>query len=201
MTFQDAVFQTEKTIFENQLANKLIVDYGTIKNVYNNDTCDVQLQTLLSYNGNAVQGPLVIKGIEILYFSTSSLAIDSQVQQGDPVLVIGLRRYIDSTNTPMPPPAGPLTPDAYNLSTAKCIPLSSLNNQSGLTVRGKNGKLRVRNATVSLYKVINDLNQALATFANTSSSATTAPQIAAAAAIMVTSLSSVTTEISSLLED
>ena len=97
----------------------------------------------------------------MLYMSSSSISFDVQPKEGDPVLLIGLKRNVPSTSTPMPLPAKPISNDSYDMSTMKAIPLSAINGASGVTFRAKDGKLRIRNSTVSLYKALNDLTSAL----------------------------------------
>ena len=207
---------SDRQVRESFLKNKTILDYGTITSITTDGSfCNVQLQVLDIFNGNVIQNPLIIQNAEILYLSTSSISFDTTPKAGDPVLILGLRRYIDSTKSPMKPPYAPLSPVAYERSTAKVIPLSALNVSSGLTIRAKNNKLRVRNAQVSLFKVINDFQSAVSTFSSATSQtslSSTTPSgggytVALVNALnsllgtMNSSLTTVANELSSLLED
>jgi phage gp45-like len=66
---------------------------------------------------------------------------------------------------------------------------------------GNDGLIKFKNTSKSLKGVLDAQNQALKTFATTSSSATTAPQIAAAAATLLTSLAQTDADISALLKE
>jgi hypothetical protein len=203
---------SDKQLLESFLKNKTILDYGTILSITSDGSkADIQHQVLDIFNGKVIQKPLVTKGVEVFYLNSSSLFIDNTPQVGDPVLILGLRRFINSTKTPMPMPYAPLSPVAYERSTIKAVPLSAINNQSGLIFRAKSGKLRLRNTTVSLFKIINDQQNAIATFSNSASQSSittggssSASLAGAIVALMVTLNSSMITlanEISSLLED
>lgn len=203
---------SDKQLLQSFLKNKMILDYGTILNISTDgSTCDVQHQVLDIFNGEIVTKPLITKKVELLYLNSSSISFDTTPKNGDPVLILGLRRFINSTKTPMPKPYAPLTPVAYERATIKAIPLSAINGQSGLIFRAKNGKLRLRNTTISLFKIINDQQNAIATFTNSASQSsitaggsTSASLASAIVALMITLNSSMLTlanEISSLLED
>lgn len=215
-TQQDMMLVTEKMMLESVINNKFIADYGTIKSISSDGkTCDVQHMVLQTFGGKAIDTPLLTREIEILYMSSSSISFDVQPKEGDPVLLIGLKRNVPSTSTPMPLPAKPISNDSYDMSTMKAIPLSAINGASGVTFRAKDGKLRIRNSTVSLYKALNDLTSAISAFSSlTSQSALTATNATGGGftvglvtalnlllSTMNTSLVSVANEISSLLED
>ncbi len=206
---------SNKQLLESFLKNKTILDYGTILDITSDGaTCSVQHQVLDIFNGKVIRKPLVTKKVELLYLNSSSISFDTTPVVGDPVLILGLRRFINSTKTPMPMPYSPLSPVAYERSNIKAIPLSAINNQSGLIFRAKSGKLRLRNTTVSLFKIISDQESAIATFSSAASQASITaggaglPQTVALAASIValmvslnTSMLTLANEISSLLED
>jgi len=163
---------SDKQLLEIFLKNKTILDYGTIVSITSDGkTCSIQHQVLDIFNGKVITKPLVTEKVELLYLNSSSISFDTTPQVGDPVLILGLRRFINSTKTPMDKPYAPLSPVAYERSTAKAIPLSAINDQSGLIFRAKSGKLRLRNKTLSLFKIINDQQSAIATFSNATSQA------------------------------
>lgn len=202
----------DDVIIQSILKNKFILDYGTMLNISSDGTtCDVQHQVLNIFNGTVLTTPMVTKQVEILYLSSSSISFDTTPINNDPCLILGLKRFINSTKTPMPPPYAPLSPISYERSTIKVVPLSALKSQSGLIFRAKGGKLRLRNNTVSLFKMLNDFETAINTFSGTASqlsltsAGSTAPSLATAINALLqsmnTSLISVANEISSLLED
>jgi hypothetical protein len=144
-------------IIQSILKNKFILDYGTMLNISDDGTtCDVQHQVLNVFNGLVLTTPMVTKQVEILYLSSSSISFDTTPINNDPCLILGLKRFIDSTKTPMRPPYAPLSPIAYERSTIKVVPLSALNNQSGLIFRAKGGKLRLKNKDETLATVLSD---------------------------------------------
>lgn len=208
----DASLISNKQLMESFLKNKTILDYGTILDITSDGlSCSVQHQVLDIFNGKVITKPLVTKKVELLYLNSSSISFDTTPKVGDPVLILGLRRFINSTKTPMPGPYAPLVPVAYERSNMKAIPLSAINGQSGLIFRAKNGKLRLRNTTVSLFKIISDQENAIATFSNSASqasisagggsSASLATAINALLSTLNASMITLANEISALLED
>ena len=75
-------------LFSSFLSRMSIVDYGIVQSV-NGNTVDVQNITFPS-GGSAI----VTKDIELLFPSSSGLAITWEVTKGDTVLLLGSRRYV-----------------------------------------------------------------------------------------------------------
>jgi len=233
---QSMMFVTDRMVTDSIIDNKFFADYGKISSIDSDGKhCDVAHAILETYDGVASDTALITRGIEILYLSGSSISIDTTPVVGDPVLLIGLRKFIYSTDVASDPtllnPSNQYGYCSYDQSTMKAIPLSAVNSSAGLTIRAKNSKLRIRNSTVSLYKTLNDLTSALNSLTSalnsfaTSESAlygtisaitapipgtTFAPFIAPSGPIpnlitnvaqVSSSITSVTNEISSLLED
>ena len=201
MSLLDFVNVTDKRYIQSFIYDKYIVDYGTITTINGDGTVNIQHQVLSTFYGTAIPTPLTTINIELLYLSSSSLGFDGNPQIGDPVLLIGLRNFIPSTTTPMPPAYPPISPSFYSRSTMKAIPLSALNANSGVTIRAENAKLRIRNSQVSLFKILNDFTSAVNSFATNSGSATTASQIAGFAITLASAMANVITELNLLLEN
>jgi len=198
--FQLAEWLTDSDVIDSRISNRYILDYGTIQSISSDGTRAV-IQHQVQVNLSGTLTTLITKNVEVLYSQTSNLLFDSTPKAGDWVLLFGLRRYIESTLTPAPSPSSPSSNISYDRSCLKCLPLSTIGSQSSLIFKAIGGKLRLRNSAVSLFKILNDFMSALNTFGNTSSSATTVPQIAAAAGIMVTSMTTVIQELAQLLVD
>jgi hypothetical protein len=207
---------SDTRVLESFLKNKTILDYGSIASISSDGSkVDVTHQVLDIFNGQVQQIPLTTKGVELLYLNSSSISFDTTPQVGDGVLLLGLRRMINSTKAPMGAPYPPLSPVAYERSTMKAIPLSAIGGQSGLIFRAKGSKLRLRNTSVSLYKCLNDFQSAIATFSSaTSQSALSSTTVTGGGytdglvsalnnllSAMNNSISTVANEISNLLED
>jgi hypothetical protein len=213
-SFYDAALTTDGMVFEYNVSNKFFADYGSIDSISSDgSTCDIKHLSLLTFDGETSNNPIISKDIELLYLSSSEMSISMSPKIGDTVLMIGLKNFLPST-VPNLSPSTPFSFDHYNYSTIKAIPLSAINSGSGVTFRAKSGKIRLRNTTVSLFTALNDFQSAISTFSGvTSQAAITAggvglPQtVALASAIngllssMNASLVSVANEISALLED
>lgn len=198
MNQQEIQLLTDRQIIDNIIGSKFIIDYGTIIKIdVTGQLVDVQHQVLDTFKGQAIQQPLITYGVELLYLSTGNLVIDSNPQIGDPVLLVGFKRYIAKTSNPMQIPIKSQSEVSYTRSNLKAIPMSAIPNAPSFTLRADGGKLKARNATLSLYKLFNDINSALITFSTGLNSGT----LTAQAIALVNSLGTITTEISSLLED
>ena len=89
------------------------------------------------------------------------------VAVGDGVLLIGMRRYVKTVATPAP--VAPIQYASYAKDTLKAIPLSDLTAGSTMYMRSKAGKLQVKNATKSLFTVLDNFEAAIQTFSSSTS--------------------------------
>lgn len=188
---------SDRQKIQSVLADSLIAAYGIVQAV-SGKLVDVELAVQsVSLDGTVID-PMLIRGVEVLFPSSSGMGQSWTIRKGDGVLIVGLQSLIPSTDG-LSAPAAPEEYWNYAAQTAKAIPLSGWD-KAAVKFGESGGKAFLRNASASLYTVLNNLASALQTFANTTSSATTAPQIAAAAATLVPAMVNVTTALGALLE-
>ncbi len=194
---------SERDVLLSIIRDQFFSDYGIVTAVTGNKTVDVQ-HAVLSVTRPGIVAParvlpaIVTKNVELLFPVMAGLSISGTVQAGDGVLLIGLRDLVPSTSG-LTEPAQPPEFWHYSQQTLKAIPLSAIK-ATAVQFGELGGKAFLRTQTASLFTVLNTFMSALNTFAQTSSSATTAPQIAAAAAALVTAMVPVINSLSALLE-
>lgn len=185
-------------------------------------TCVVQLaiQGRAEDQTGAVnfQNISVLHDVPIIFPRAGGFTITFPVAANDEVLVVFASRCIDSWWQNGGYKNKPMEFRMHDLSDGFAIPgptsqpnvigsISStemqIRNDAGdtyLSIVKASKKFGFQNPTTSLKQTLNDLNNAVKAFGTTTSSATTVPQIAAAAATLVTALNLVTTEIGALLK-
>ncbi len=205
---------SDAQLMDSRIANTYIVDIGIVKSVTDNKSVTVLHSTRDVTIGGDKFPEVVSNNVEVLFPMMGGLSIEGEIKVGDIVLLIGTRNVVPTT---VGITQATFPPDNFHYvqSNLKAIPVAGINtasvaisalggvfslSSSGVVIDSTSGKLRLKNTAGSLYTVINTLNTDLITFATTSSVATTAPQIAAAAATLLTALNSLTAQISALLE-
>jgi hypothetical protein len=171
-SFQLAEWLTDNDVINSIINSKFIIDYGTIKSINKAGTlATIQHQVNANFNGKDYT--LVTPNVEVLYNSNSSLSLNSPPQVGDGVILFGLRRFLQTTTPPLQDPVSQVSGAAYDRSTMKCFPLSTIGGQSLLTIAVVNGKLQVKNNTATLFNLHTDLVTAINNFNNSLSSGAT----------------------------
>ena len=197
MSLQDFFSVSEYKKIFSVIQNSFINDYGIITSINGDGTVNVNHVILQNFYGQPIQTPITTFNIELLSISSSSLFIDSNPQVGDSVLLVGLKSFVPSTVRPLNP-IPPLNPDSYSQATMKAIALSAISNTSSVQIRAEqSGTLRIRNATTSLFSILNNLSSALSTFSSGLNSGTLIVQ----ALGLNATLNLVSQQISSLLEN
>ncbi|ADX42559.1 hypothetical protein [Tetrasphaera phage TJE1] len=195
---------SELQAFRSIISDAFFADWGIVKKVNGQTSVDVE-HAVLSVTRPGVVAPsrvldaLVTTDVELLWMSMSGLAVSGTVKEGDLVMLIGFRDLLPSTQG-VTAPAQPPEFWHYTQQTLKAIPFSGTLDRD-VQFGEAGGKAFLRNRSGSLFTFLNNLTTHLNTFANSSSTATTAPQIAAAAAILVTNLGNDLTYLSQLLEE
>ena len=157
MTPDDSIRLSLQDIIKSNIDAKYMADYGTVTAVYGTPVATVDVQHnaygFIDTNGNPQ--PNFSYAVEVLYPATAGFSMEYPVAVGDGVLLIGMRRYVKTVATPAP--VTPIQYASYAKDTLKAIPLSDLTAGSTMYMRSKGGKLQVKNATQSLYTVLNNL--------------------------------------------
>jgi hypothetical protein len=169
-------------------------------------------------NGNiAYQNISVLQDVPIVFPAAGGFSITFPIEAGDEVLLVFAARCIDSWWQSGGYENLPLEQRMHDLSDAFAIPgpksqpnvvgsisatdLQIRNNAGTVFVSiGASGKIGFQNATISLKTLLTNLNTDLSTFANSCSTASTVSQIATAAGILKTALTTIATEIGALLQ-
>lgn len=203
ITALDLLGVSERQVIQSVIAEAFFADYGIVRAVNGNVTVDVE-HAIRAVTRAGIQAtsqvldPTISKEVELLFPMMGGLSIEGTVNVGDGVLLIGLRGLLSST-VGITESKAPAEFWHYSQQTLKAIPLAGISTAS-VQFGESTGKAFLRNSSASLYTIMSDLYSALNTFATTSSSATTAPQIAAAAATLVTALAPINASINALLE-
>lgn len=159
-----------------------------------------------------------ISDVPIVFPSAGGFTITFPLAAGDEVLVVFAARCIDAWWQNGGYANKPLEFRMHDLSDGFAIPgprsqprkiasISSteiqIRNDAGdtyMSIVKATKKFGFQNPTTSLKQILTDLNNALTTFATSSASATTAPQIATAAGVLQSALTPITVEIGALLK-
>lgn len=205
---------TDAQKMDSRINATYITDFGIVKSVQNNKTVTVQSTTRTkAFNGDVFPAAITNE-VELLFPMMGGLSIEGEVKVGDLVLLIGLRNIVPTT-VGVTEPIIPADNFHYGQATLKAIPLAGINtasvimsaiggvyslSASEIKLNSNTGKVQLKNNAGSLYSLTNTLNSDLITFATTTSTATTAPQIAVAAATLLAALNTLTTSIAALLE-
>ena len=207
MTTDQSVTKSLRDVINSNIDSKYFADYGTIIATHGTPVVTVDVQHNAYGFGTTTN---TTYNVEVLYPATAGFSMEYPVAVGDGVLLIGLRRYVQTVATPAP--VAPIQYASYAKDTLKAIPLSDLQSNSTMYMRSKAGKLQIKNATQSLYTILNNLQLASQTFGTTAAPlfttlATSVPSgaasftsLAAAATTMATSLSAVATALAAIME-
>lgn len=193
--------------FKSIISDAFFADYGIVTAVHDQKTVDVKHAVLSVTRPGIVAearvlDALVTTGVEILWTSMGGLAITGTVKNGDPVLLIGLRDLLPSTQG-LTAPAQPPEFWHYAQQTMKAIPMSGMTT-ADVEFGELNGKAFLRNRAKSLYTLLNTFEQATATFMGPASQASITAGGASSAALasaMVALMASFTTATSTMLAD
>lgn len=160
---------TERDVITSIINNYYILDYGFVTAVKNN-TVDVTHATILKTNqGNEIK-QTVTQNIELLTVATGGLAIDFDVQEGDKVLLLGLKTYIPKVEevTQAKPQTAPIH---YSRETLKALPLCVFNDNAQVKIAATEGTLKINvaekielNGNDKNFVTWAELNSALSTF-------------------------------------
>ena len=153
---------SERDVVLSIIRDQYFSDYGIVEAVNGNSTVDVQ-HAALSVTRPGVVAPAIVlpaivtKNVELLFPVMGGLSISGTVQQGDGVLLVGLRDLVPSTSG-LTQPAQPPEFWHYTQQTLKAIPLSAIKS-AAVQFGESNGKAFLRNAAASLFTVLQEFIQ------------------------------------------
>ena len=170
-------------IIRQIVSSMFIADYGIVKAVNSDKTVDVTHAVRGEYIDGTPMSIAVSRSVEVIFPGSASFAQTWPIAVGDGVLLIGLKDYVHTTTGIVPPTAPPNEFPHYSRDTIKAIPLQ---NQSSPVFQfnvDAAGLAQIKNATQSLYTILNNIITHLSTFAAGNVVSLGAPLSTSAAAI------------------
>jgi hypothetical protein len=210
---QAAMGWTERDVIEAIIGATFIADFGVVSawpsTVGNKTKVDVQHAIKPKIVGVQVADPTETKGVEILWpGGGGQFSQEWDLAVGDPVLLIGLKDFVDTVASGLP--SIPDWPMHYTQETMKAIPVGAFKAGSAVAMTVSGGLVQLKNASASLYTILNNLMSAINTFSNAAaqgaittggaSSVALASAINVLLAAMNASIVSVTTLLGQLLK-
>jgi hypothetical protein len=153
---------TKRDLIKSIIAEFFFADFGTVKAVHGSPptAVDVQHSVQPQLFGQQLE-TTVTKGIELLFIGGGAgMSFEWDVNQGDPVLLIGLRDIVSAAN---PVPAPPGVTLHYTQETMKAIPLGPFKAGASFVIKVTGGVAQLAGSTyaMTLYE---NLNTSLQTF-------------------------------------
>lgn len=155
---------SQRDLINSIINSKFMLDYGKIITVNSDKTVNVQhaVPMTLRYppkDYDSKAHPTTSYNLEVLYIGSSEFSSSFELKVGDPVLLIGLKDYIDDTQNISGDPN--TTFSHYDQNTLKVLPLTGINSSSQTQINIVNGLFQIKTQQMSLYKVISDLISAI----------------------------------------
>lgn len=133
---------TDRDLIESIVSSFYILDYGYIGRVNGDKTVDVvHAKRLKTVSGQSLP-ETVTKGVEVLTVATNAFSLNTDYQEGDKVLLLGLKNYVQNV--------GDVTEATettafmhYSRSTLKALPLCVFNADAQVKVEVKDGKMAI----------------------------------------------------------
>lgn len=152
----ESIGRTPKWLIEDVLAGKYILDLGIVQGT-DQTTVDVQHTVIPTVYGKGLGSggspdPVVTKKVEVVWAFPGNWTL----QQGDIVLLLGLRAYVKTAYAKSP--AKTDIGLSYTRETMKAVPLYSSVHGATITVDGSN-LVHIKNAAASLYTAIQNFIQ------------------------------------------
>jgi hypothetical protein len=213
------------TIIRSYIYELFTANFGIVQAVYGSPptSVDIVMANQRTMNGQYLN-PDQIYNIEVLWPGSSLFKTTCSLSPGDVVLVVGMTSYTDISSSLKAPTnafgnvADVVDAFTHSLGTAKAIPLVGYtgNETSGISfisnnakvyngstqvvLDGSTGLISMKNATSSLFTVLNGLLTELKNFATTCGTSSTDPTLVSAAGSLLTALSLSTTALSQIME-
>ena len=170
-------------IIRQTIANTYIMDYGIVDTVNADNTIDVIHAVMGQYIDGTPVGQTVSRSIEVVPLGGANFSLLWPVKKGDGALLVGLKNAVQSTANIKPPTSPPGSFPHYTRDTLKAIPLQNVANAAFQINVDASGLAQIKNATKSLYTILNNIITHLETFAGGNVVSLGAPLATSAAAI------------------
>lgn len=161
---------SDRDLITGLLASFYILDYGFISRVNADGTINVTHAKRQVTTEDVELPETVSKNIEVLTLSGKGFSVQWDIQEGDQVLLLGLKDYIQQVAKV----TKSTKQDAfihYTRDTMKALPLSVFNNQTKVVVKAHGGTLSIDtekkielNGKTSHLVTYEELKQAIDTF-------------------------------------
>jgi len=171
-------------VIDSRINSTFFADYGIVNQVNNDKTIDVVHATLMVLINGVSLPQTQTTGIEVLYPASDSFGMKWPLAQGDGVLLIGLKHFVETTNGIQQPANAPTEHLHYTQDTMKAIPLQSVTSPKvkievtdagNLEITNSNtgGLFKIANSSKSLSTVLNNIATHTKSIATNLQSATT----------------------------
>lgn len=176
MTAIEAQTLTLKRVINSNIDAKYFSDYAVVTAVYGDPVSTVDVTHFAPAYYDDGNNPVlsISKDVEVLYTATAGVSVEIPVAVGDTVLLVGSHSLVAQLSTVKDAPQKPGEGVAYTKETLKAIPVGVLDSSAGVYLRFKDGKVQLKNATKSLFTVLDNFEQALKTFCDPSNAQTAA---------------------------
>lgn len=170
MTPQNSLKFTDRDLITSLLTNFYIVDYGFVSKVNDDNTVNVTHATKLKTLDGVELPETKTNNIELLTLSTGQISINMNVKQGDKVVLLGLKNFVKKVKDVTI--SQPLeTPQHYNRTTLKALPLCLFNDSSQVVIEAEDGTLKIQtndkielNGNTKQFVTWSELNTALSQY-------------------------------------
>jgi len=130
--------KTEADLINNIIASHTFLDYGIVESV-GDGTVDVKLIT------KRFGEELLLKGVELLNVGSSAISVDIAAVQGDLVLLLGLRTYIEKLSI-ITAPLDKVSRLYYDLANVKAVQIAPKKTSKVTVTIKKDGEVTVVSA-------------------------------------------------------
>lgn len=158
---------TDRDLIQSIIASFYIIDYGFINKVNGDKTVDVtHAKRLKSLEGDDLP-ETTTKNVEVLTLAAGAFSLSIDYQEGDQVLLLGLKDYVDQVAEVTQSTESTVYLH-YSRSTLKALPLCVFNSEAKIKLEAAEGTLKVTteqklelNGNDKQFVTWAELNQAL----------------------------------------
>jgi hypothetical protein len=125
----EGLYLSERDIILSIINSRFIIDYGSVTQDNGDGTVNVQHAVPMTPKYPTKDwiplSPTITKNVEVLYISGGQFSTNFKVTVGDPVLLVGLKDFVQNTKSINNQPLTVF--NHYNQNTLKAIPLAGSN--------------------------------------------------------------------------
>ena len=133
---------TDRDLIESVVASFYIIDYGFISKVNGDKTVNVTHAKRLKTLAGETLPQVTTKNVEVLTISTGGLSINLNYQEGDKVLLLGLKDFVEHVDEVQQATESTVFYH-YSRSTMKALPLCIFNAEAKVQVEAEDGSLSI----------------------------------------------------------